>query len=252
MGEGGPALYDTAVTASANAVSPVSSASSASVPPTPNEKTVRVLCDLAIKRHDLAERTFDALNTRLGVVFAFNSFLLPASITALRSELDPSAKGALGAPWWWIAVAFWGVALVIVTAATVIGYWPRDVKSLPDPYKLYVDCGAKSQVEADRQIIADLDESWKSIAAAAKAKSRCLNIAIGAMVAELLFLGVLSAAHITEVHMAKNRETPEQTSREIRNIRNDTDGRLPAPQPNPEHASVIKKAENDPPKRDPK
>jgi hypothetical protein len=31
-----------------------------------------------------------------------------------------------------------------------IGYWPREVNSLPDPLKLYVDCGAKKQFEADK------------------------------------------------------------------------------------------------------
>jgi hypothetical protein len=220
--------------------------------PKPNQQTVRSFCDLAVKRHDLAERSFDAMNTRLGVVFAFNSFLLPSSITALRSSLEPSAGGSLASPWWWIAIAFWGLALATVTAATVVGYWPRDVKSLPDPLMLYVNCGAKEPVEADKQVIADLNESWKSITEATSAKSKCLNVAIAAVVAELLFLGVLSGAHIAEVNMANDRKNQEQTNRENKHIRNDTDGKLPAPQPNPEHASVIKKAEDEPPKRDQK
>jgi CRISPR/Cas system-associated exonuclease Cas4 (RecB family) len=69
-------------------------------------------------------------------------------------------------------------------------------------------------------------------------------------VAELLFLGVLSGVQIKEVHMAKDRQ--EQTSREIKHIRNDTDGKLPPPQPDAGHANVIKKSDNEQPKRDPK
>jgi hypothetical protein len=163
--------------------------------PKANPQTVRLLCDLAVKRHDLAERAFDTLNTRLGVVFAFNSFLLPASIASLKSAMDPANLPLRGCPFV-IALIVWAGALVTVTLATVIGFRTRDIKSLPNPLTLYVNFGMKEPVETDAQVIADVNDAWETITKATRTKSKCLDVAIGAVAAELVVLLVLSAIQL--------------------------------------------------------
>jgi len=154
------------------------------------------LCDLAVKRHDLVERAFDALNTRLAAVFAFNGFLLPASIAALKSALDPKSGGALRGCSSLIAVFTWAAALVTITLATLIGFRSRKIKSLPNPLSLYKDCGMKRPEETDAQVIADLDDAWETNASAITTKAKCLDVAISAVAVELFVLLVVSAVQL--------------------------------------------------------
>ncbi len=161
--------------------------------PIPNAQTVRLLCDLAVKRHDLAERSFDALNTRLGVVFAFNSFLLPASIAALGGALG--RDGALSR-WAIPAIVVWAVSLLTVTIATAIGFLPQEIKSIPDPVVLYRSYGMKDPAVLDAQVIGDLGAAWKTITSATDTKSKCLIFSIGAVAVELILLVVVAANHI--------------------------------------------------------
>lgn len=151
---------------------------------------VRVLCDLAIKRHDLAERTYDSLNTRLGAVFAFNSFLIPASIAALRPTTG-SPQPLTGWPYW-AAIVVWAVSLVAITVATLIGFRAQAIKSLPDAFKLDRDFATKPPVHVSRQIVRCLDDAWAGLCAASETKSACLNYAIGFVALELLGLVAVS------------------------------------------------------------
>lgn len=155
-----------------------------------DEGTARFLCDLAVKRHDLADRAYDALNTRLATVFAFNSFLIPSSISALRPPVSPPPGYARGWPFWAVA-AVWGISLIVVTAATVIGVRARSVHSLPDAMKLDRDFGAQSPGAAARQVIRTLDDAWNGITAATSKKALCLNVAVVAVAVELAALIVL-------------------------------------------------------------
>jgi hypothetical protein len=156
----------------------------------PDQDTVRFLCDLAVKRHDLAERSFDALNTRLGALFAFNSFLVPASVAALA----PRGDGTKVLHGWqlWLAVAVWGAALVTIMIATFKGFRARAIKSLPDPLKLFVNCGSDKPSRAGVEVIRNLDGAWEVITSSAATKSTCLNVAIGAVAVEVILLIVLS------------------------------------------------------------
>ena len=160
----------------------------------PDSETARFLCDLAVKRHDLAERSYDALNTRLAAVFAFNSFLLPASIAALRTVTQ---TGRVLRGWaCWIAVAVWATSLVVVTVATITGLRARPIDTLPDPFKLDRDFANQPPVAAARQVIRSLDRAWSAITAATGTKSTCFNVAISAVVVELVVLVVLSALEL--------------------------------------------------------
>lgn len=150
----------------------------------PDENTARFLCDLAVKRHDLADRAYDALNTRLAAVFAFNSFLIPSSISALRLPANPPAGYVRGWLFWAVA-AVWGISLVVVTAATVIGTHVRSVHSLPDAMKLDRDFGTQPPGAAARQVIRTLDDAWNGITAATSRKGACLNVAVVAVAVEL-------------------------------------------------------------------
>jgi hypothetical protein len=156
--------------------------------PVPNEKTVAVLRDLAVKRHDLAERAFDTLNTRLGALFAFNSFLLPA----FRSVVDHGGRGCAS----WAAVIVSGCAFLTVAIATFIGFRARSMKTLPNPVSLYVSFGSKSPEHADAQVIAQLDEAWKAIDKATKTKGTCLNVSLVAVGLEVVALVVLAAVQL--------------------------------------------------------
>lgn len=174
----------------AHATEVVAIASRATPDDSHDEDTARVLCDLAIKRHDLAERTYDSLNTRLGAVFAFNGFLIPASIAALR----PTATNSQPMTGWpyWTAIAVWAVSLVAITIATLIGGRAKAIKSLPDPFKLDRDFSMKPPVEVSRQIIRSLDDAWTGLCTASATKSTCLNVSIGFVAVELLGLVALS------------------------------------------------------------
>lgn len=154
--------------------------------PVPNEKTVAALRDLAVKRHDLAERGFDTLNTRLGVLFAFNGFLLPA----FRSVIDGKGRAS------WAAVIVSGGAFVTIAIATFIGFRARSIKTLPNPMSLYVSFGSKPPEQADAQVIAQLDEAWKAIDKATKTKGTCLNVSLVSVGLEVVALVVLAAVQL--------------------------------------------------------
>jgi hypothetical protein len=95
-----------------------------------------------------------------------------------------------------VAVVVWAGSLITITVATVIGYWPRTIKSLPNPVTLYEKYGAKPPVEADTQVIGNLGDAWATIVSATATKSTCLIVAIGAVVAELAMLVALSAVQL--------------------------------------------------------
>lgn len=159
-----------------------------------NADSVRFLCELAVKRQDLAERSFDALNTRLAALFAFNSFLLPASIAALRAAGD-SAPALRGCPTV-IAVIVWGGALVTIGVATFIGLRARSVFSLPDTSRLYVDYASRDPVEVQGQVISQLGDAWKTNESVTSTKATCLNVVVAAVCVELVVLVVLLAVQL--------------------------------------------------------
>lgn len=168
---------------------PAPNAGAAREPPSPKPvpTTVAALRDLAVKRHDLAERAFDTLNTRLGVLFAFNSFLLPA----FRSVVDHGDRRTS-----WAAVIVSGSAFVTVATAAFVGFRARSMKTLPNPMSLYVCFGSKPPEEADAKVIAQLDVAWKALDAATKTKGKCLNVSLGAVGVEAVALVVLAAVQL--------------------------------------------------------
>jgi hypothetical protein len=240
--------YPVGMSSNASAAAQEQRETSAPAPQVPNADTVRFLCDLAVKRQDLAERSFDALNTRLGVTFAFNSFLLPASVVALRSAMESIGEGGLRTWLPVIAAIVWAVALVTVMIATFVGFRAQEIKSLPDPLKLHRDFGTQKPEVAGEKVISTLDGAWEKIATATARKSACLNVAIGAVAVEMVVLVVLSGIplirHRTgEVNVANEREIRERKERDPK-PRNDESS--PRPRPS-EYDSIIKKSENEPP-----
>ncbi len=152
--------------------------------PRPDSETVRFLCELAVKRHDIAERSFDALNTRLGALVAFNSFLFPASITLFRALSDTKTAGSLRNA----LFAVWLAGLATATAAGLLGFTSRKIKSIPDPLSLYEKHGASKVADAATATLGALGGAWETITDAMRFKSVCLNVALFGVVLELLVL----------------------------------------------------------------
>lgn len=169
----------------------------ASSPP-PNTETVKLLCDLGTKRHDLAERSYDALNTRLAALFAFNTFLVPASIGSIRAAVTVTQERSVPPIHGWprlAVISVWCVSLATVGVTCAWGYIARRVKSLPNPLALYRTFGGSPVTDTALQVLANMDNAWDGYRRAVRFKARCLNVAIVGILVEvaLLLVTVLSS-----------------------------------------------------------
>lgn len=170
---------------------PASSTTAGPVLPPANAETVKFLCDVGMKRHDLAERSYDALNTRLAALFAFNSFLLPASIGSIRAAVTVT-KGVPVPPihgYWKLAIlSVWCVSLLLVGTACAVGYIARQVKSLPNPVNLYRDFAENSVAEVGEHFLVSLNRAWDGNRDVVTFKARCLNVALLGILVEVVLL----------------------------------------------------------------
>ncbi|SEL83881.1 hypothetical protein SAMN05444354_1092 [Stigmatella aurantiaca] len=152
-----------------------------------DEETIKVLVDLAIRRHDQLEKAYDTLNTRVGVIFGFSGFIAAAFFKS--TELLPDK---------WIQIF-----ACIVFASTVVAlawqcrqaFGVAEVRGLPPPDVLARDFAYGAPLDLRLQLIRTLTTDFDENLSIYTRKANRLQAAIRLMfVQTALILAVFVVA----------------------------------------------------------
>jgi hypothetical protein len=134
-----------------------------------------VFRDLAFRGFDHLDRTFDTLGTRAMALLALSPFIVQSIVADI---LAVAAWPKLQA-----FTALTGAAtLSVVIYNCVQAYRPRDVPAWPNAGEMYRKYGAVPSEDAQRQILAEMQEASGRLKALVERRARHLRIAIAAFV----------------------------------------------------------------------
>jgi O-antigen ligase len=149
-----------------------------------DKQSIDVLYYLALKRHEALDRSFDALNSRAGVLLGFSGFVLTAFSGAISVM-----HGAGG---YRIAALLIILTLFLITAwHCAKAYDVTKTKTLPDPKTFYEKFINSPPKETKNQLLAQLIENWRLYSVTITEKSRALRAAIGFFTLELFVIAIL-------------------------------------------------------------
>ena len=162
-------------------------------PPTPSSpRSMSVIYDLALRRHDFLDRTYDGLNARAAALIALTSLILANTGLVLGRIEGPTLRWSFGAGI--------GLLLVILLIQALRAYWIGEVDALPDPDVLYGKQAyvGKSDDEIRDQVFQNLLASWdKNRKVVEKKTTRvrwallCFAIIIGLLVPMTFFVAFM-------------------------------------------------------------
>lgn len=118
-----------------------------------DDETVKVLVDIAIRRHDQLEKAYDTLNTRVGVIFGFSGFIAAAFFKAV--EFLPDKRFQIP------ACFVFATTMVALAWQCKKAFGVAEVRGLPRPNVLWDKFANRVPLDLRAELISRLTEDFE-------------------------------------------------------------------------------------------